>query len=48
MHHLCFLFGVTPGVDFFFRAILEQIINKKMVRKIQAGMSIRPTIIYLH
>ena len=34
IYHVWFLFDVTPSVDFFFRAILEQSINNKMVSKI--------------
>ena len=34
IYHVWFLFGVTPGVDSFLRAILEQSINNKMQSKI--------------
>ena len=34
IYHKWFLFGMTPGVDSFHRAILEQSINNKMVNNI--------------
>ena len=45
IYQVRFLFGMVPGVDFF-RDILEQSINNKMVNKIWVGMS--TTDMYLH
>ena len=34
IYQVCFLFGMSLGVDSYIRAILEQSINNKMVSKI--------------